>query len=363
MKRLRDRLNHEYWPWYLIYLPVFMIYVVEVLRSRRAAFFTNVNPGIDMGGFFGERKSDIYALLPGTAYPETVLVPAGTTVHDILPLVASKGIQLPLIVKPDVGERGRGVERVVDKTRLVEMLTNATEDLLVQRLAKGEHEYGLMFAREPATGMTELLSITGKRFLQVCGDGQRSIAELLHREYRGSKQVKRLRSSANGGLDRILQSGEVLQVEPIGNHCRGTTFMDAGHLRSPQLEKAISDLFHAVEGVYYGRLDVRTTSEEALKAGIFEVIELNGVSSEPGHIYDPSYSIWRCWRELIHHVQRAVRISRELKTGGVEPVPLRKVLDRCAQHFGWWPSSRLHMRSPGARTFGSSAMAVPTEGS
>lgn len=362
MKRLRDRLNHEYWPWFLIYLPVLPIYLAEALRSRRAAFFTNVNPGIDMGGFFGERKSEIYALLPGTSYPATVLVPAATSEHDILALVNSEGIQFPLVVKPDVGERGRGVERVTEETRLLEMLTNATEDLLVQRLATGEYEYGLMFAREPATGRTDLLSITGKRFLQVCGDGQRSVAELLHLEYRGSKQVERLRSSAINELDRIPRNGERFQVEPIGNHCRGTTFLDEGHLRTARLEKAVGDLLHGVEGVYYGRLDVRATSEEALKAGKFEVIELNGVSSEPGHIYDPSYSIWRCWRELIRHVQRAVRISRELKAGGVEPVPLRKVIDRCAQHFGWW-SGRPDTRFPGGRSLRTPGMALPAQGS
>ena len=84
MKRLRDRYNHEYWPWYLIYLPVFPLYLFEALRTRRAAFFTNVNPGIDMGGFFGERKSDIYALLPENAFPPTVKVAVGTTAHVAL---------------------------------------------------------------------------------------------------------------------------------------------------------------------------------------------------------------------------------------------------------------------------------------
>ena len=51
-RRLAEQLNHEYWPWWVFYLPVLPFYLYQALRQRRAAFFTNVNPGIDMGGFF-----------------------------------------------------------------------------------------------------------------------------------------------------------------------------------------------------------------------------------------------------------------------------------------------------------------------
>ena len=335
MKRLRDRYNHEYWPWYLIYLPVFPLYLFEALRTRRAAFFTNVNPGIDMGGFFGERKSDIYALLPENAFPPTVKVAVGTTAHVALEMAMGKGIRFPLIVKPDVGGRGRGVMRVGDAAALMQVIASAKEDLLVQQLAKGECEFGLMFARDPRSGRTQLLSITGKRFLQVTGNGRDPIPALLARDHRGARQLDRLRSEGALGSDRILEAGEVFRVEPIGNHCRGTTFLDAGHLRTADLERAVDKLIAASAGVYYGRMDVRAESEEALRMGGFEVIELNGVSSEPGHIYDPGYSIWRCWRELIRHVVHMARISRELWEMGVQPVPLRSVLHRCAAHFGW----------------------------
>lgn len=117
LRRLAQRLNHEYWPWQLIYLPVLPLYLWQAIRQRRAAFFTNVNPAIDMGGFFGERKSLIYPLLPQASYPSTVLVPAGSPASAVRALWRASGIALPLILKPDVESAARASRRCMTKTR------------------------------------------------------------------------------------------------------------------------------------------------------------------------------------------------------------------------------------------------------
>ena len=335
IQRIKDRLNHEYWPWWAIYLPVVPFYLWQALRSRRAAFFTNVNPAIDLAGFFGERKSAILSGLPAGSYPTTLVIGAHPTAQDPMALVLDSGIGLPLIVKPDVGERGDGVTLVSSEPELRKALTGRQGDLLVQALAPGEHEFGLFFARDPSSGRTTLLSITGKHFLSVTGDGRHTVAELLSRTHRGSRQLKRLRTYAGALLDSVPSAGRSVRVEPIGNHCRGTHFVDAGHLRTPALEQALERLMGATTGLYYGRMDVRCTDEDALRAGSFMLIEVNGVSSEPGHIYDPSWSIWRCWAELVRHVRYIGRISMQLQQQGVEPASLRDVLVRSREHFGW----------------------------
>jgi hypothetical protein len=85
---------------------------------------------------------------------------------------------------------------------------------------------------------------------------------------------------------------EEVVVEPIGNHCRGSAvpsmLVRCSH---PRWNVPSMNFLAEAEGLYYGRVDVRAESEEALRAGRFIVLELNGVSSEPGHIYDPSYSL------------------------------------------------------------------------
>lgn len=335
LRRLAQRLNHEYWPWQLIYLPVLPLYLWQAIRQRRAAFFTNVNPAIDMGGFFGERKSLIYPLLPEGSYPNTVLVPAGSPASTVRALWRASGITLPLIVKPDVGERGEGIAKVHDDDALLRALADQPSDMLLQALIDASCEYGLMFARDVATGRVELLSVTGKEFLRVTGDGASTARQLLRRDWRGARQLKRLEAHSPDLLSRVPARGEALQLEPIGNHCRGTRFFDADHLKTRELRAAVDGLLHDTNGINYGRLDVRSADDEALRAGRFTVIELNGVSSEPGLIYDPDYSIWRCWRVLLRHLRHLGPISATLQRTGHQPDSLHALTERCEAHFGW----------------------------
>ena len=152
--------------------------------------------------------------------------------------------------------------------------------MLLQQLVAWPYEYGLMFAKDPRTDRTMLLSITGKRMLSVVGDGQRSVEQLLARIYRGRLQLERLRTYRHDLLARVPTVDEEVVVEPIGNHCRGTLFFDACALSTPSLERAMDELLANAEGLYYGRVDIRAESEEAFRAGRFTVLELNGVSSD-----------------------------------------------------------------------------------
>ena len=329
------RWNHEYLPWYVIYLPVIPGLLYHALRQRSLVFFTNVDPAIDMGGFFGERKSAIYALLPNGSYPTTLLVEPGTEEHEVSARIATTDLSFPLILKPDVGERGEGVLRVDDARQLFDTISSAPGPVLLQQLVAWPHEYGLMFSKDPRTERTTLLSITGKQMLTVVGDGRRSVEQLLAMGHRGRKQIERLRMYRQELLGRVPAKDEEVLVEPIGNHCRGTLFFDACALATTALERAVDELLVRSEGLYYGRVDVRAESEEALRAGRFTVLELNGVSSEPGHIYDPSYSIFRCWSELLRHVKHIPPISAALREQGHEPVRLADLLHRCETHFGY----------------------------
>ena len=335
LRTLTDRVNHEYWPWQVIYLPVVPLYLYQAIRQRRAAFFTNVNPAIDMGGFFGESKSAIYALLPKESFPQTCLIPVHSTEADVIHTHRASGIPFPLIVKPDVGERGQGVVRVTDENGLVRALAGKSSTFLLQAMAPGDLEFGLMFTCDPAGGSTTLLSVAGKDFLSVTGDGRSTVLELLRKQWRGRKQVERLLELDPVLLSTVPLPGVIERVEPIGNHCRGTLFNDANHLRTSVLCEVVDRLLASTEGIYYGRMDVRCESEADLREGRFTIIEMNGVSSEPGHIYDPRYSIFQCWRELVRHVRHVGRISEQLQHAGTEPVSFHDLLGRVGSHLGW----------------------------
>jgi hypothetical protein len=62
---------------------------------------------------------------------------------------------------------------------------------------------------------------------------------------------------------------------------------------------------------YFGRLDVMYNNWDELSRGEnLAIIELNGASSEPTHIYDTKHSIFIAWREIIRHWKLLYRVSK-----------------------------------------------------
>ena len=89
-------------------------------------------------------------------------------------------------------------------------------------------------------------------------------------------------------------AGEAVRLARAGNHCQGTEFRDGRHLHTPALEAAVDAIARRIDGFYFGRFDVRYASPEALARGEgFAIVELNGVTSEATHVYDPDGSLAR----------------------------------------------------------------------
>lgn len=328
-----EKVNHEYWPGWLLYLPSYFYLLWHAIRLRQLAFFSNVNPTIDMGGFFGEKKAEIYALLPESSYPTTILIRPGDSIQTVLAAIEQANISVPLIAKPDVGERGDGVFKVHDNEELANFVLGLSQDYLLQELVDWPKEYGLMFSRNPDTDQVTLLSITGKKLLQVTGNGQETVAQLLANTWRGQKQIERLNNYKADLLASIPEEEEIVIVEPMGNHIRGTKFYDANHLITPMLEKTVTEVIQASNGVYYGRLDVKAPSEAALMHGTFSILELNGLTAEPGHIYDPEYNIFQVWAEIHRHICHLPAISQALMKQGHAPVTALDVVTRYEEHM------------------------------
>ena len=91
-------------------------------------------------------------------------------------------------------------------------------------------------------------------------------------------------------------------------------FLDESQRADEELRRQIDQLCQKVPGFYYGRLDIRFESWEALREGKnFSVIELNGAGSEPTHMYDPRHSLFFAWKEIVRHWIILWRISRQNK--------------------------------------------------
>jgi hypothetical protein len=55
------------------------------------------------------------------------------------------------------------------------------------------------------------------------------------------------------------------------------------------------------------------------------IVELNGVGAEPGHIYQPGFSLWEGYRVLFRHWTAMYRIARLNHRRGVPYLRFREV--------------------------------------
>ena len=123
----------------------------------------------------------------------------------------------------------------------------------------------------------------------------------------------------------IPQHGEILLLEPIGNHSRGTMFLNGNEHISEALCHHFDEIARNFTGIYYGRFDLKCHSISELEKGErYKVLEFNGVASEPAHIYDPSYPTWKAYRDIFRHWKIIYQISRVQLTKGVKPMTIRE---------------------------------------
>ena len=105
----------------------------------------------------------------------------------------------------------------------------------------------------------------------------------------------------------------------------GCMFTDDSQLLTANLERAIFGVCEPQQGFNFGRLDVRAASEDALLRGEFKVIEINGVSSLPTHMFDPSKPLWQAYKIFFEHGRYLASIAREYRNVPMRLLPLREV--------------------------------------
>jgi hypothetical protein len=302
--------NWEYWPFELVYFPVFFYWLWLSAKAKSFFFFNTANPTIKNGGYLMESKFDIYQLIPNEYYPKTIFFPAASSTEMVYEMMKKKNLLFPVIAKPDIGMKGKGVKKIYDEKQLSHYIQGNNVNFLIQEFIPYENEAGIFYCRFPNQDKGFISGIVLKDFLSVTGDGFSTIKELIIENERSLLQLKPLLKEYNNKLDVILPEGEKMLLVPYGNHARGAKFTDGSHLTDKELTNAIHDVCSKIKGFYFGRLDIRYSSWDELKNGNFSIIELNGAGSEPTHIYDPKHSIFFAWKEILRHLNILYKISQ-----------------------------------------------------
>ncbi|MFA6961851.1 MAG: alpha/beta fold hydrolase [Opitutaceae bacterium] len=327
--RWRRLTRWEFWPRWAVYPPVVVYCVWLALRHRGATLFTAVNPGIGAGGgLVGESKSEILRSLAGAgeAIAEWTLVPGGEVEvrwAQVRTFVETHG--WPVVLKPDVGERGSGVVIARDESAARAALVGEPGGLIAQRYVPGV-EYGIFYVRMPGTEHGEIFAVTDKRMVALTGDGRSSVETLILADDRAVCMGRFFLEQFSARLDEVPAAGARVTLTELGTHCRGAVFLDGGALITPALFKEVERVSRAFDGFYFGRYDVRTESAEALQRGEFNVIELNGLTSEATSIYDPKHSVWYGWRVLCRQWRLAFEIGAANRARGARVWTTAEVL-------------------------------------
>lgn len=304
--------NWEYWPFHVVYAPLYPYWLFLCLKARSFFFFNTSNPSIKNGGFLMESKKEIYDLMPVEFYPSTLFFSAPVSPEEIIKRISQRRLRYPLIGKPDVGMKGMLVMKLENENEVMAYASGSKVDFLVQEFIPYEKEIGIFYYRHPHETRGCISGIVRKEFLTVKGDGVSTVEQLLSKNKRAVLQLPVLRIKEKCKMNLVLKEGDELVVVPYGNHVRGAKFLDDSHLIDQELTNTIDGICKRVNGFYFGRLDIRYNDWEELKQGRnFTIIELNGAGSEPTHIYDPRHSLFYAWKEIIRHWNILYKVSKK----------------------------------------------------
>ncbi|QDL56839.1 hypothetical protein EXZ61_16175 [Rhodoferax aquaticus] len=319
--RVERAVRWEFWPSWLYYGPIVLWILWLGLKHRSPMAFTAANPALEAGGMVGEKKHLALAPLQNNA-PDLVakftLIESADATERTAAAMAFAQIQgMPLVLKPNVGQRGRGVFVARTQAEVRDYMTRFKGDVIAQRHIGGE-EFGVFVARAPGELQPRILSIVHKTFPTVTGNGTLSLRELILADARARLISSLLFERWAHELDRVPAIGDVVKLVEIGAHCRGSLFLDAAEHATPALVATLTRLLDAVPGYAFGRMDLRVPSVAHFRRGEgLQVLELNGVSAESAHIYHPGTPLLTGYKAMFHQWSTAFAIGAAYEKQGV----------------------------------------------
>ena len=304
--------RYEYWPLYVFYAPFLFYWVYLSIKARDFGFLFRLNPGMKFGGAIGADKMTSLKTISEKYLPQTLLVFDDMSFDELIKQVKANGFQFPVIAKPNNGERGKGVEKISDRDELKTYWLSHTGELLIQEFVDSRNELGVLYYKDPTTGKGVISSIVRKGFLQVVGDGKSTLRQLINKNTRARFRQKYLHQKFIRILNDVLPQNQTLFLEPVGNHCRGTEFISGQALINDRLLAVFDEICESMPDLDYGRFDLKIESIDMLYQGEgIKIMELNGINSEPAHIYDKGMSLFGAYKEVKKHFDIMYEIARQ----------------------------------------------------
>jgi len=316
-------LHWEHWPSFMFYAPFAPYYIFTTLKARNLFFHAATNPGIKHGGNGTESKYNTLQLIPEKYKPTSLFVSSESKFKDTLSNIEKLHVKFPLIAKPDIGFRGYLVKKINTIADLKEYLQKNKINIIIQEFIDYKNECGIFYHKIPGNDTGKITSITLKKFLTVTGDGKSNLSELIKNDKRAFLYYDLMLNIHQEKTQSIPDKNKIVHLSVIGNHSKGTQFINGNHLISKKLTTVFDALSKEIKGYYYGRIDLKYNSFEELKQGEnFKILEINGVISEPTHIYDPTNaSYFDALKSILKHWKILEIIAKKNHTDFNVPYP------------------------------------------
>ncbi|GAD03387.1 D-alanine--D-alanine ligase [Agarivorans albus] len=329
----------EFWPTWAVYIPVVFQWIALGIRHRSFTLPLLANPKLPLAGMVGVGKSELLAQATGSC-DDAVLAwmkvnrtgaPLARQVEDLLEQMQQRGLEFPIVGKPDIGCRGAGVKLLHNRQELQDCLENypLNAAMLIQKLASYEAEAGVFFVRHPDQPQGEIISLALKYTPYVVGDGQSTLKQLIKADPRASELQHLYLSRHHDKLDSIIDEGQPYKLVFSASHCRGAIFRDANDLITPELNQAINQMMADLPEFYYGRMDIKFADITHLQQGTnLEIVEINSASSESLHIWDRKTPFREAMRSLLFQYKTLFELGAANRKRGYRPPKFKELLVR-----------------------------------
>ena len=320
----------EFWPTWLIYLPVVLQWLLLAIRYRSLSLPLIANPSVPLSGMVGVPKSTVFEvagdeanrwILPWSNY-RLQATPLADQVKAIIVQLHRKDIAFPFVAKPNIGCRGAGVKLVENAAQLQDYLRMfpARGEIQFQKLADWDAEAGVFYVREPGQARGRVTSLTLKYTPYIVGDGQHTLAELVAKDPRAGELIHLYKQRHRANWDVVIAAGLLYRLVFSASHCRGAVFRDARQLISDSLTERLDSIFNDIPDFYYGRLDIKFKDTQSLVRGEnFAIIEINGASSESINIWDRKTSLFEAITTLLQQYSTLFKLGHLNRLRGHKP--------------------------------------------
>ncbi|MBA3648284.1 MAG: hypothetical protein H0W62_07005 [Chitinophagales bacterium] len=317
----------ESWEWRIKYIPLIPVWLWHCMRTGSWWFFTASNPTITFGGFEGESKREIYNQLPPGSFPKSIYISPSCSFSELEHLISTHNFRYPFVVKPDVGKMGFLFRIINNSEQLHDYHIKLPVDYIVQDLIDYPIEVSLFYYRFPNEQSGTITGFLKKEFLEVTGDGKKTLWQLILDYSRVRFMLDEMASKHHDRLEEIIPEGEAYCLSYALNLSRGGKLVSLAHEKDDRLLKVFNDLSDYSKYFYYGRYDIKCSSIEDLKEGRnFSILEYNGSGAEAHHVYGNGYTLLQAYSILLHHWNVLYKISKYNRKNGIHYWDLRRGL-------------------------------------